>query len=246
VAAPLATTGNGAVDVGASAAAELAASATSISLGASHGQVWRVTRTFTIRNVSTRRLVVRLAPVVPAQAAKAVRLTVKPKRVALRVGQQRRITVSMRASRPRLDRTLTGVVRITPVGSQTLRVPWAIVLPRPGVSLVPRAWIEPATFKPSDTSFAILRVRAGRVLVAGGVQILPVERLDVLLYRSNGRFVGRLARQRDLLPGTYAFGITGRGPEGAKLPRGAYELRLVAWPVLGGKPSRTRVRFGIE
>ena len=50
----------------------------------------------------------------------------------------------------------------------------------------------------------------------------------------------------DLLPGAYAFGITGRGPAGAKLPPGGYEVRLVAWPVLGGKPSRARVPFRIE
>jgi hypothetical protein len=50
---------------------------------------------------------------------------------------------------------------------------------------------------------------------------------------------------RDLLPGAYAFGITGRGPAGGRLPRGGYEVRLVAWPVLGGRPSRKRVPFTI-
>ena len=55
-----------------------------------------------------------------------------------------------------------------------------------------------------------------------------------------------LARLRDLLPGVYSFGITGRGPSGAKLKPGAYELRVVAWPVDLGKLSRAKVSFRIE
>jgi hypothetical protein len=39
-----------------------------------------------------------------------------------------------------------------------------------------------------------------------------------------------LARLRDVLPGRYAFGLTGRGPRGASLARGAYTLRIVALP----------------
>ena len=34
--------------------------------------------------------------------------------------------------------------------------------------------------------------------------------LDVLLYTAGGRYIGLLARVRDLLPGTYSFGLTGR------------------------------------
>jgi hypothetical protein len=81
------------------------------------------------------------------------------------------------------------------------------------------------------------------VLAGGGVQILPVDRLDVLLYRSSGGFVGRLAQLRDLLPGTYAFGITGRGPFGKRLPLGVYRLRVVAVPVGGGAASAREVTF---
>jgi len=58
--------------------------------------------------------------------------------------------------------------------------------------------------------------------------------------------VGVLARLRDLLPGVYSIGITGRGPSGAKLKPGAYELRVVAWPVDKGKLSRAKVSFRIE
>jgi hypothetical protein len=92
----------------------------------------------------------------------------------------------------------------------------------------------------------VLVVRAGRVNTGGGLQIEPVARLDVLLYTAAGAFVGVLARERDLLPGSYQFGITGRSPTGATLRPGRYEVRLVAWPTGGGAPSRARVPFAIQ
>ena len=104
-------------------------------------------------------------------------------------------------------------------GSRPLRVPWAIAFP-PGQNLLPRARIDPTEFRPSDFDPAVLRVRAGGVLASGGVQIVPLSRLDVLLYSGSGEFVGVLARLRDLLPGVYSFGITGRGPTGTKLAPG--------------------------
>ena len=57
-----------------------------------------------------------------------------------------------------------------------------------------------------------------------------------------------MARLRDLLPGSYSFGITGRGPTSARLPAGSYELRLAAWPTLplDAKPSRAQVSFKVE
>ena len=57
-----------------------------------------------------------------------------------------------------------------------------------------------------------------------------------------------MARLRDLLPGSYSFGITGRGPASASLPPGAYELRLAAWPTLplAAEPTRAQVEFKVE
>lgn len=44
-----------------------------------------------------------------------------------------------------------------------------------------------------------------------------------------------LARLRDLLPGRYSIGLTGRGPGGAKLEPGRYAVRLVAHAVTTGE-----------
>ena len=51
---------------------------------------------------------------------------------------------------------------------------------------------------------------------------------------SRGRRLDVVARLRDLLPGRYAVGLTGRGPDGTKLPAGRYVVRLRARPVDGG------------
>jgi hypothetical protein len=89
----------------------------------------------------------------------------------------------------------------------------------------------------------VLSLRAGRVELRGGTpQVQPVERLDVELWHKQ-RQVGTLARLRDVLPGTYAFGITGRGPFGKRLPLGVYRLRVVAVPVGGGAASAREVTF---
>ena len=68
----------------------------------------------------------------------------------------------------------------------------------------------------------------------------------MLLYTAGGRYLGTLARARDLLPGVYRFGLTGRGPVGATLPAGSYEIRLGALPTFGGAPSRLKIPFRIE
>jgi hypothetical protein len=131
---------------------------------------------------------------------------------------------------------------------QALRVPWALSFRQYSANLLAHVSLNKKSFEPSDTSPALLTIQAGNLVRDHGLQIQPVSRLDVLLYDSSGRFIGTLARLRNLLPGAYSFGITGRGPTSLQLPPGGYELRLAAWPTLprDGKPSRARVRFQIE
>jgi subtilisin family serine protease len=241
-AAPLTNAGLGEIDVGAGAAAEVVASTATLGLGAWLRRA-RATETFTIRNISTRRLELMLAA--PGGEGGTLRVRVKPARTLLRPGQSRRVTVTATGERPRGERAPTGVITVTALGGRPLRIPWSTVFP-PKRNLLPRASIRPSEFRPSDVDPAILRIRAGAVVESDGVQIVPLARLDVLLYTADGEFVGLLARLRDLLPGTYAFGITGRGPRGARLPPGGYEVRLLAWPVLTGEPTRRRVPFRIE
>ena len=90
------------------------------------------------------------------------------------------------------------------------------------------------------------RIAPGRNAKGGSLHIQPAARLDVLLYSAGGVFLGPLDHAVDLLPGTYSFGLTGRRPGGTTLSPGSYQLRIVAWPALGGKPTRARVDFRIQ
>ena len=74
-----------------------------------------------------------------------------------------------------------------------------------------------------------------------------VLRLDLELSRAgSGESLGLLARLRHLLPGQYAFGLTGRGPAGRALPPGRYVLRLRAYPTGSGPPTRRTLRFTVS
>jgi hypothetical protein len=192
-----------------------------------------------VHNVSTRSLAVTVA-------SSSTLLTVEPARVVLEPGQQATVTVQARASKRPALALVTGIVTVRPAGSQALRIPWAIDFHPPVGSLIRQVRLDPTDVTPSDTKPAVLQVVAGRIGGTATVQIEPVGRLDVLLYRSNGAFVGALSRLSDLLPGAYSFGITGRDPAGSLLAPGSYELRLVAWPVQGKAPTRRRIAFRIQ
>ena len=64
----------------------------------------------------------------------------------------------------------------------------------------------------------------------------------------NGKELVTLLQMRNLLPGRYAFGLTGRAPDGKRLAPGNYVLRLRAEPVegdVGAPASVVDVRFAI-
>jgi hypothetical protein len=143
---------------------------------------------------------------------------------------------------------VTGAIVVSASGSQALHVPWALAFRQYSTNLLTHVSLNDSSFKASDTSPALLSIQAGNVVRDAGLQIQPVARLDILLYSSSGQFLGVLARLRNLLPGSYSFGITGRGPTSVRLVPGGYELRLAAWPTLprDAQPSRAQVHFKIE
>jgi hypothetical protein len=93
----------------------------------------------------------------------------------------------------------------------------------------------------------VLAFRAGSLLRSeGGEETQPVGRLELELWREGGRKLGLLAQLRNLLPGQFLYGLTGRGPGGKKLRPGRYVLRLAAYPTGGGRPTRREAPFQIE
>jgi len=227
-------TGAGTFRAGAAAVGELAADVTTVGFGVLAGSA---TQTITLRNVSSRRLHVDMQAVTTSGETAPLQFSVVPGDFTLAPGASETVgvTVSSRVRQP--AQLALGAIEARVAGSETLRIPWALLLHQPAAPPL-HASLDKSSFAPSDVAPAVLTVHAGAVRHG---QIEPVSQLSVLLYTASGRYLGVLALQRDLLPGTYVFGITGRGPSGAVLPRGRYELRIVARPA-----ARATVSFTIE
>jgi subtilisin family serine protease len=245
--APATAVGSGAFRLGASAVGEVAAQPATLGFGIWQGKRWHATRTITVRNVSTRRLQLSVVPAAEGES-EALEFTVKPRTFLLGIGRARRVSITVRAAAAPTAAIVTGAIQVGAPGSETLRVPWALRFKQYSASLLGRAELSDSSFKASDTNPAVLNIQAGTLVRDDGVQIEPVSRLDVLLYSAAGQYLGVMARLRNLLPGSYSFGITGRGPTSARLAAGRYELRIAAWPTLprNAKPSRAQVSFRIE
>jgi hypothetical protein len=105
--------------------------------------------------------------------------------------------------------------------------------------LVSGAALSHREFEASDGAPAVLAFRVGAVESgADGRAVEPVQRLDVEVWTADRRRLGVLTRLHHLLPGRYAFGLTGRGPDGKRLAPGEYVLRLRAHPVAADAGSR--------
>jgi hypothetical protein len=234
----------GFLDPGAASAAEVAAGPAAVAFGAADRPGWRSVRTIVVRNVSTRRLVLGIDPGVEGIAG--VSVTAKPDRVILKGGESATVRLTARvAFLPKNLGAVAGSVRLDVSGGGRVLIPWAVALPARDAPLLGQIALSAKRFRASDRAPAVLNVRAGSVAQRNGrTQLQPLERLDVELWRGGER-LGLLARLRDVLPGSYAFGLTGRGPGGGGLSAGAYRLRIVAVPPDGKSESRI-VRFTIR
>jgi subtilase family protein len=242
--APLSAQGTGVVDAARASVAELVADGASVSFGRGSGDGWLGHRTLTLRNVSSRPL---LVDVTAGPQSRGIVLRLSPKRLRIRPSESARLRVTARVGVVAKDDVVGGVIRIVPRGSQPLAVPWAVLLARPPRDLIGNVELSERSFSPSDLTPAVLSIRLGTIeRERGRDAVQPVRRLDVFLHDEDGKPLGLLARLRDVLPGQYAFGLTGRGPDGSRLSAGRYELRLLAWPAAGGPPARRTVRFAVE
>jgi hypothetical protein len=191
---------------------------------------------------------VRLAVRTQDEGAAAVDFLLQPGLVRIPAGQSATVRLrAITASAPNGNATADGYVIAAIAGGGGLRLPWAISFGPTDVDLIDRAFLSEKSFKASDVRPALLSVDAGRVLeVAGRQEIRPLAVLDVQLWRADGTRVGLLARLRDVLPGHYTFGLTGRGPDGQLLSPGDYVVRVVGKPVEGGPAARRRLPFTLR
>ena len=171
------------------------------------------TRSIRLRNVSTPPAD-RLRRHRPAARRRAFRSRCSARRIEIEPGAAAKLAVQTpgRSDRPGA-RPRPGTLTLTPVGGAPIRVPWAVVLRPPARLARPARRSRARAFKPSEQQPAVVVVRAGRVVPLGRRnRSCPCSGSTSSSGRDKGKRLGLLARLRDLLPGRYAFGLTGRGP----------------------------------
>jgi hypothetical protein len=245
---PVTAQGAGRVDPDAAAAAGLAVEPAALAFGRSVGAAWSAPRVVTVTNVTDRRLEVRFGIAADGTAGRALSFSAMPARLELAAGEQAEVRID--ASAERAPAAAGGVLVVSADGVGAVRVPWATARRPERGQLVGDVALSHSEFAPSDAAPVVLAFRAGRVdAVSAGERIEPVGLLEVELWTARGEKLGVLARLRDVLPGRYAYGLTGRDPSGRALPDGAYVLRLRAHPVDGDdgtRPSTAQAVFTIK
>jgi len=246
---PMAAQGAGLVDVGSAASRELVSEPSTLALGPVTG-TGTVSTTFRLRNVSTRRLILGLVAG-PASPRRTAAVSVSPTRVDLPAGAARtvRLRVAVKLLPARLG-AMQGTIVAAPLAGGAIRIPWTIGTRPARLTLLTGVSLSASSFAPSDTAPAVLAFQAGRLLSGeGGPSVQPVSRLDIELWdetEARPSKLGLLARLRDLLPGRYAFGLTGRDPHGKVLPAGQYRVQLIAYPTVRGAATRRSLLFTVE
>ncbi len=239
--------GAGLLDPAAATETELAVQPSELAFGRASGGAWTDARKLTVTNVSDHMVDVVFASV-SDQPGSEFSFTAEPARLKLGPGASSDVTLAVSA-KPGARRGTSGVVLAIPRGADPTRIPWAVVPSRGREALVGSVSISNWEFQPSTTAPSVLAFTAGRADTAGDGTIEPVGLLDVELWTSDGRKLGVIARLRDLLPGRYAIGLTGRDADGKVLPVGTYVLRLRAQPVDsedGTTPSTAQTVFRIK
>jgi len=238
--------GAGIVDVSAAAEADLAVEPSSVAFGRGSAKQWSSSRTITVTNVSQRTLEVGFASVAD-EVGVPVGFTAAPATLKLGPGASAPVTLVISA-RSGLGAGASGVVIAIADGAAPARIPWAVGRsPDRALALVDSVSISNWEFEPSSAAPSVVAFRAGRADQNGDIE--PVGLLQVELWTADGKKLGVIARLRDLLPGRYAIGLTGRDADGKVLPAGTYVLRLRAQPVDaedGTPPSTAQTVFRIK
>ncbi|TML03235.1 MAG: hypothetical protein E6G36_09805 [Actinobacteria bacterium] len=245
---PVASQGAGLIDVGGATATEVTAAPASLAFGRATSGRWHGDQVVALRNVTFRRLILSLQVVVAHEGAGPLQFNVRPVRLSLAAGRTIRVHLRVRvAGKPEGQAPADGYLVVTPVAGHEIHLPWTILFgPRPAPTLA-AVHLSAHAFRPSDAAPPLLSFIAGSVPpAAGGPAVLPLSRLDLELWSAKGGRIGLLARLRDVLPGRYSFGVTGRDPTGAVLPGGDYQLRLLAYGTDPGPPTVKSLAFSIK
>jgi hypothetical protein len=240
--------GAGLVDAEAAAKAELAVEPSTLAFGRGSAGDWSSSRTITVTNVSRRTLDVGFASVAD-QVGAPVGFTAEPAKLNLGPGASAQVTLGI-STPAGVGTGASGVLLAIADGAAPARLPWAVGRrPDKSAELVGSVSISNWEFEPSNAAPSVVVFRAGRADPARNGSIEPVGLLEVEVWTPEGKKLGVIARLRDLLPGRYALGLTGRDANGKVLPAGIYVLKLRAQPVDsedGTTPSIAQTVFRIK
>jgi hypothetical protein len=244
----VAAQGAGLIDVGGATATEFTAAPATLALGRAANAKWHADQVVALRNVSFRRVILSLHMEVSREGAGPVQFEIQPQQLSLAAGRTIRVHVRARAAaKPEGTAPAEGLLVVTPAAGGEVHVPWTILFGPRAQPTLGAIRLSLHAFRPSDAAPSLLSFVAGSVSrAAGRAAVRPLSRLDLELWSPAGGRVGLLARLRDVLPGRYSFGVTGRDPTGAVLPSGEYQLRLLAYGTDPGPPTVRTVRFTIK
>jgi hypothetical protein len=182
----------------------------------------------------------------PSTGSRGVEVTPVTDRLELRAGGTGKVV--LQASVPRADDepgVALGAIVLQVEGSPPVRIPWALAAPDRDVDLISKVELHPTGDHVSDATPAVVSFVAGAIEEGSEPQVRPLDVLLVQLWRGK-RLLGVLSTRRELLPGHYTFGLTGRGPGGEILRRGRYVIRLVARPEDGTRRQVESVDYMVN
>jgi hypothetical protein len=138
-----------------------------------------------------------------------------------------------------------GALTLHVGNSESVRVPWSYAIPDPKVDLLSHVVTKTTGPRVSDATPEVLSLVAGAVVPGTEPQLRAVGELDVELWHGD-KLLGILAERRELLPGHYTFGLTGRGPDGKPLRTGDYTIRVVVRPDDGTRRQVQSVAYSVR
>lgn len=232
----------GLLDLQAAVQQEIAVEPATVSFGSVSGESIALEQTVRLRNLSTRRVVITIEA---SSAVEGVEVAPLTDRLLLRAGDTAELVVGAGLEGEPGTRAATGELRVRVRGSRDVRLPWAVAVPDADIDLLSDVLLRTTGDRISDATPAVVSFVAGAIVGGSGPEVRPVDVLEVQLWRG-AELRGVLSRRRELLPGRYAFGLTGRGPRGERLRRGGYTVRLVARPGDGTRRQTASVDYVVR
>ncbi|MGI9659481.1 MAG: S8 family serine peptidase, partial [Gaiellaceae bacterium] len=236
--------GGGVVDVSAALETTLIADPPVVALGAPTRGGWTSEVLLELHNLGAEDEQVTFALIPDGGEPLPLEFRVDPSslNVAAGTSESVRLVVSLRESDVEWEGWISGSILVQPAEGPATRVPFATAFAEdPPAPLVDAPLLTPVEGTSDAGLLSVLSFRVGWVGESpAGLALGPVSLLEVELWRGT-EFVGTIARLRDLLPGRYSIGLTGRAPDGAPLAPGQYRLQFVARPAIGGFGELVRV-----